>query len=421
MNSQKSLFTLCLVTACLPASAVSFSEAMQELEVKNPEVFFHLNLKDDFTVAGNLINRVYQARAALDPETPPIPVDFAKAFVSLGLAQLTSISYSSEAASDNSGFVNQAMMTFDSPPEGLFKLYGAANRSFDAAPKVPADTDLLIDASLNFSSILEIVMGISRDVMGEMGPQLIQAQLATPILPDGSTIADLINMLSTKIVFAGRLTEATDAPSVIGISGDFVLQVDGVGTLVPTLMAMAQAQGNVVLQPEDSDLGPAWYLRFNNMPVGMRLLLQVDSTTDDLYVTLARQSLDWLSGAADSLAESPDYIAKSAGLPTAGLVHSFASEKVSQLSYSQFNQMDLDPATMAVMAIIQSEISKHSGPEASTMYIDGNSLRVRANQPMSSKTGLGLAVASALAFIDFNDLFGGDSEAIEDDEMPASE
>jgi hypothetical protein len=408
-------FLAAAAMAPLSIHATSFSGLLQQLEVSEPESIVFVDLEGDFSKAAGLLNQLYLAKVANQPDMPPIPVDFNQIFARLGLSSLEQLLFVSHQHPSGTGFFNEFALAFDSIPDGLFRLPGTSNQPFTAAAEVPADTDILIEARFQANALLDIVLNFAGDIMGPMGTELINAQLATPVLPDGTTIAKAIQLLSTRVVFAAKTSIDPAIPELAGL-GDFALRIDGAGPAVAGLMQVLKQQSAVtIMESTTEDGGTEWVLHSSDMPPGLRIFVQLPHNSANLYIAPSQSAIAWLNGgSANALALQPAFIAKASSVPASGLAFTYTSANAAKMGIAPLQALANDPQLQASMEIILNAFTANAADEVSALYIDDNLLRMRAHQQLSSKSGLGLAALTLLSFVDPADFFNDDEAAAEE-------
>ena len=163
-----------LLTACLGHGS-TFEDSMDRLSVENPEFVVHMNLENDFQSLGSFLSQAYLAHLAASPDKPPVPIDFNQLFGHLGLADITSTIWTSEALPEG-GFINKSMVEFTESPKGLFLLFGDENLPFSISRTAPGTADLAAELNFNGKILFEILRSFVIDMMGPMGEGLIDAQ-----------------------------------------------------------------------------------------------------------------------------------------------------------------------------------------------------------------------------------------------------
>lgn len=386
------LLGLCsLTTAPLFAS---FPEAMQRVASEKPEFVFYADLENDFAAAGAFLTEAYLAYLSTGPDIPPIPIDAGRLFGHLGLLNLSDFLVVSEPR-PGKGFINQMLTTFDGAPKGLFLLGGDANQPFAIIDSAPADAHLVAEMHLNGVALFQIVRNIVIDIMGPLGQGLIEAQMNQPLTPDGPTLADLINRLTTRIQIALKpeLSPTIPLPSHLALlQGHSVVRLSNVADLLDQFAPTLQAAG---LAPRESSTGAkAWSLAMPAGPVPVTLYLDTLPGSNDLVLSLNPASVEWMRQPEETIGESAAFRETIAGLPVNGLSFWYATEEMGRLQIESLDlQLAENPAAAPVIAAVKRLLLNYTGAQAGVSVLEEDAYRVISYQPASYKTNLALAGA----------------------------
>jgi hypothetical protein len=390
---KTALFLSALAASTLLAGP--YSDVISELKTDEPEFLLHMNLDGDTDTLGAFLTGLYTSYVQMNPDVPPIPVDFARVFGHLGFQNVTGYTVASEADPDHAGFINHSVFSFDGSPSGLFTLFGESNRPLTLASRTPADADLAFEMALNGDALFQIVRALVIDIMGPMGQGLIDQQLNQPVFPEGPTLAQLIEKLSTRMEFT---LKAGDEPlpgplaQLQFLTGNVALRIADVSELIAPLEPMLMQAG---FAPVEGSADKTWRMDIPLGPEMMPLYLTTESATNDLVVMVNDSTSQWLaSGSANSLANDPALSSRLAQLPPDGIAFWYSSKRLSQM---QIDQIDAQlPSNMVQVAplfnTMKGFLSRYAGEQIGISYLEENAYRGKAYSPTSVKTSLALAL-----------------------------
>jgi hypothetical protein len=388
--------TLSLAAACLlpgTLSAVSYSEAMDRLGATQPEFVFHADLQNDFETAGAFLSEAYMAYLMSSPDMPPVPVDFKRLFQHFGLSGLTSVTILSEPR-EAGGFANHSLFTFADKPAGLFLLYGESNQPFAILADAPADADLVAEMQFNGLGLYNIIRNVVIDIMGPMGQGLIDGQMNQPVMPEGPTLAEIINRLTTRVQIVLKPDEAggNAAMPMAMLNGKSIIRIDNVADLVQSFAPLLQQAG---FSPVEDPAGPSWRMAIPNPAMPMTVHLQPLADTNDLIVSFNESSRAWFTSPDNrGLAANPDFNAVAQGLPGTGVALWYTSKRMADLQIESLDaQLPANPQLTPLIQTLKNLLKRYGGDAAGVSVLSDDAVHMIANQPASYKTNLALAGA----------------------------
>lgn len=390
MHLTPSLATVVLALP-LSAGAATSHANLDRLGVDDPDFVVHADLTGDFTEMGDLFTEAYLAYLSGAPEIPPVPVNFTRFFEHLGLKGLTSVTWASQPLTTG-GYASHALYTFEGSPQGLFLLTGDHNRPFTLREAAPADADLLIETSLNGVALYAIVRNLVIDLMGPMGQGLIDAQMNQPLLPDGPTLADLINRLTTQVQVALKMGPRPDGelPGTLALfTGDGAIRIGNTADLLVAFAPMLEQAGFVA-----ADEGGSTAYRFqSNLPnLPLSVLLETLPGTNDLLVSFSEASREWLlSGQTGE--STLAYRELTRELPREGVSFWYLSHKLSEIQYGSLGSFNTDPRLAPVLKVLENTFKDFAGDQAGVAVLEDDAYRILSHQPVSLKTGLAVSAA----------------------------
>ena len=414
------LILLAGALAPLTGFSGSYETAYTRLAASNPEFVFHANLEGDFAKAGDLLSDFYLSYLQMNPEVPPIPVDFQRIFNRLGLANLNSVTFVSEKSAKG-GFLNQSLFLFEGRPSGVFHLTGQENRPFTILNEAPADADLFAEFNFNGPVLYEIIRGLVIDAMGPMGEGLIQMQMSQPLNEEGMTLMDLVNRLQTRAQVAVKASDAAlNVPGIIAVlQGQACIRLGGLGDLLASLEPML-LQGGFAKEENRYRMT----LPLPGLDGGLTVIIESQAESGDLLVCFSELSRDWFLNPTQPAITSPDVIKAIMGFPDTGLSIWYSNERIAELQISGMDaQLQEGAEAPAFLGSLKKFLMEFTGPQAGVTFLEEDAHRSMAWQPTSYKTNLAIAgmavpigIATAIA-----EEAGETGQEPEADEPPAEE
>lgn len=417
---MKSLASTLLAVSFLPLSCLSadFPSALERMSVDRPEFVFYADIEDDFSSAGNFLTEAYLAYLATGPEIPPIPVDVRKVFQNLGFTGMTDLTITSSARQGN-GFINQMMVRFKEQPSGLFLISGDTNQPFKILQEAPLDAELITEFRLSGNQLFEIIKNLVIDTMGPMGQGMIEGQLNQPVVPDGPTLAEIVDSLNTTVQFALK-PHSGDSPTGMPpglelLAGEAILRIEGIASILKPFTPMLAGAGFVEI---DADGGQTWKLELPTEQFPLPVLLHTSEASGDVLVTLRETSKNWFLGSSDApIATSEAFNEAVAGLPMNGLSFWYSSEKLGRMQIENLDSQLPMPELGPVIAVLQKYLLRFTGPQAGVSFLEKDAYRVVNYQPASYKTNV--ALAATLVPIGILSSLPQGPEPVEEDENAA--
>ncbi|NBD37538.1 MAG: hypothetical protein GVY10_03100 [Verrucomicrobia bacterium] len=393
----KQLLCLSLGLATLTVNAASFDAAYERLGLEDPEFLAWVNMEQDFFAAGQWLTRLHQNVIQANPQLPPIPVNYTNLFREMGLVDLEGVMMASERAVGPEGFVNQTLIEFGDKPKGLFTMFGSENFAFDVAGRVPAGTDAVSVVQLRPDALVTMVRQIAIGIMGPAGQSIIDQQLQRPLGPDGPSIGQLLNMLSTRITSISNVDTAdvaAEAPFTLQeLSGDIVYIVEGAADLPAQVAGLLPLQ--LRLRPVEGDPYDAMQLQFEMAP-GMEqsFLMHAVPGTDDLMIANGAQARDWFLSDSSGVTDHPEFKMMAAEMPQEGIYHTWTSAKASAHAITVVEQqlatVGLPPQAQPIVDQVMGLLGTLTGPTMSTGVMGETEMHFVTLAPYSQKTTLAL-------------------------------
>lgn len=380
----------------LTVTGSTFSENLDRLAAENPEFVAYADFSGDFEAAGAFLTDAYLAYLMSGPEIPPVPVDFKRVFSHLGLSSLETVTAVSDPR-PGGGFNNQMLFRFTESPKGLFRLFGDTNQPITVHQKAPSDADLVAEFNLNGIALFEIVRSVVIDIMGPMGQGLVDGRMNQPVVPDGPTLADIINRLTTRIQIAAspeapRATAgAPGVPPVPFLHGKSVIHIANVADLLNAFTPMLQQAGFSPIEDPD---GKTWKMEIPQGPMPVSIYLHTLSGSNDLIVAFNEMAKAWYLNTTTSISSSEAFVRETEGLPLSGLSFWYTTERMANLQIDNLdNQLPLPEKYRPILETVKTFLKRYTGPQAGASFLEGDAYRVVAYQPTSYKTNMALAGA----------------------------
>ncbi len=391
------LFCLTLGLATLSGNAASFEEAYERLGVEDPEFLAWVDVEKDFFTAGQWLTRLHRSVLQANPKLPPIPVNYANIFREMGLADMESVLLASERGDGPEGFVNQTLLEFADKPRGIFTMFGSENFAFELAERVPEDTDAVSIVQLRPDALVTMVRQIAMGIMGPAGQSIVDQQLRRPLGPDGPSIGQLLNTLSTRIASISNVDTAEldgEAPFTLAqLSGDVVYIVEGAGGL-PAMVAGLLPPG-MQLEQVENDPYDAMQIRTEIAPgLEQIFLLNAVPGTDDLMISNGPQAREWFLSNSSGVTEHPEFKAMAAKLPEEGIYYAWSSAKASAHAINvvekQLSSAGLPAEAQPVVDQLMGTLKKLTGTTMATGVMGETDMRLISLTPYSQKTTLAI-------------------------------
>jgi len=306
--------TLLVATLPLSSASASFEDASAYIDLDGSMVGY-MGFEGDGQEIGAELNDIYQKILASRPEMPPIPVDFTLLIENLGFGSLKAIAMSSKDV-EAGLHRNRSAALLNGAPKGLFAIYDLEPLTFTAAAMAPADASAAMTISVNLGALRDTSTLIMQQVMGPMGEGMIQQQLAQIIPETDINYNELIDALSGKWDGFWHQSYREDFQQEF----KFWVSIEGAGSLLPRLQAMAEGMG--VPFSEDEEGLKANFSSLLGEAAVIGLYVESPKDSDSLIVY---SHSDWTpeSGGA-RLADSDAFKDLAKRLPSEGIAFSYS-------------------------------------------------------------------------------------------------
>jgi len=381
------LIALALQPAYLAANA--FTETTEHLDTDGSFVAF-MDFDGDGQEIGLKLNEIYASALAANPEITPIPVDFPTLFETLGFGSIKSMGMSSKELED--GLVrNRSVTLLDGEPTGLMKIYGLEPTDFTAAERAPANATTVVSGQLMVSALRDSSVTLLAQIMGPMGQGLAQQYLLMPIPGTDVTATEAIDALSGPIDFIMHQGFLPDGSPDIQIWAS----IKGAGSLLSRLKPLSELMP-ITFTESESGLEADLSSLLQDAPMG--LVLQAPSGRDELIILTDRDWAASIGKSGDRLVDQQGFKRVASRLPASAALYTYSAGFDPQQILEMIGQI---PEIQSYLPVIEKAIDLVVGdflsPNASALYLKGDSLIVEQYGDYSYKQALGMVPAGLTA------------------------
>lgn len=285
--------------------------------------------------------------------------------------------------------------------KGLLKIFGGDPKPYVATQLAPADTDLIIEQSINVKAGFEVVSEMVSRFGGLEATQQFDAGVREKMPEIGMSWFDILSKLDTRVTVIGRLhldkpLEIPDAPMEIP-SFDLLIALDDTGWLFDKIIA----EGKKQLPPEQQAQMFAKGDGFEKvmappMPspdmVVMQPVIYHHHATKRILIASTQAFLDECLAGKTGLASNPEFKAAMQGLPSEGNGLSYASpDFVSTMRKVMFVAIDSSPAAemkKPMTRLIDMMLPESNRAQASVTVNLPDGILIGANSALSYKDGV---------------------------------
>ena len=230
---------------------------------------------------------------------------------------------------------NRAYAHIPAGRKGLLKIVGGDASPFAANKLAPADTDLIIEQSLNIRAGYEVVSAMVLHFGGPDASREFQAGVGEPI-PDmgGLSVAEILGRLDTRLTLVGRVhpDKPIDVPEVPMDfpSFDLLIALDDAGWLFDKIIVEGKKQVPPGHQAEVFAKGEGWEkIMAPPIPspdmVIMQPVIYHDHASKRVLVASTQAFLDECLSGKSSIADNDAFKTAIGGLPSEGNGLSYVS------------------------------------------------------------------------------------------------
>jgi hypothetical protein len=306
------------------------------------KLFGYVDVDGDLAKIANMIHSQFGDTAdQLPPHLNALDVD--RVLSDLGLGGIKAMGMSSYEAGEQTH--SRAFLYIPEERQGLLKVFGGDAGPFAALSLAPADTDLVVEQTLDLSEAFAVV----NKMIAHFGGKEAHAEFASAmgeLHPDfGFSMAQIFSKLNTRLIILGRVHPDKPLDIDLGFqcpSFDLLLALDDSAWLYEKIVAGMKAKERPKAFAKMFKRGDGFELL--TLPtmeeddvVIMQPVLYHDLTSSRIYLASTQAFLDLCLGADKArLVDTTDYKAAVAGLPTEGNGLYFGSPKLVQSARSLF-------------------------------------------------------------------------------------
>lgn len=376
----------------------AFERVMQELQVGGRALRF-----DDTREAGlvGLARMVDDIIAALPAEELDIPSGFSfhGIITEAGLDGIHATG--SSRVERESGRSDWRMFAWTpGGQDGLLGLMGRAAIGFRALEHAPADTDLMLEFELDLREIAERGIAMALRFGGPEAEAEMGAMLDEPMLPDGSTMRELMPKLQLRAWLLGRIdpdnvTVTHDDSGFPIPMMDAVLVLEDAGWLWEMLGVFADeivAEGMLPFERRELD-GAVEYAAFERLPplpLKLQPVLRVEQDGQRVLLATSAGYLAEILSAPDALRSQPGYAIAAEGLPDGGNMLFYNSPRLQKFytdAVAEAMAEDLAETELNVMAMVMTALMRPVDDGGGSLLMWSNSedgILLASSVPFSS-------------------------------------
>lgn len=276
------------------SAAGSFQEMAEHLDLDGSFVGF-VDFDGDGQAIGDKLSAFYQRVSAANAQVPPIPLDFAALFETLGFGSMRALGLSSTEVGDGLQR-NRSVTLLEGEPAGLLAFYGLEPIAFRAAEMAPPEATTVFSGAVNFVALRETAVSLMSQVMGPMGEGMAKQGLSQPVPGTEVTADEILTALSGGFDFI--MSQRFENPQQPDIK--VWLSLKDAGALLPRLQPFFDSMGIQFVDTEEGRVADLSML-MPGTPFGLLLADPADS--DDLVVYT---DAEWVAGFRDGGARLAD-------------------------------------------------------------------------------------------------------------------
>ena len=244
------------------------------------------------------------------------------------LDQATAVGISSRATNDS--YINKVFVDTKGCTEGVFALIGNQPQTWQAAAYAPADTDLILETTLDLRKTITLNKQLASLFPEEQLASALEF-FDSPVFTDSkTTTADILKKTKLRISLVLRLDAENMWESEDGIrlpSVDGCIRIDGIAKNIWPLLKGdlkkqfdIKSEGNIDTIVSPIPLPCPWGVA---QPVAV-----IDLDNDYLWISLSKNFLTEARSANKKLNSTPSYLKTCQQLLKDGSTHAYISPKV---------------------------------------------------------------------------------------------
>ncbi len=376
----------------------AFLPVAERLELGGP-VFLYVDLEEDLlSLARKIEPLIGIIQEAVSP-IPPIPVSAEAMLREANLNGLRAFGLSS--VRHQGLYRNSVFLYLPEGRNGLFQAFGGEPGPFVGLPYTPADASYFYEIEYNIPALLETVKNVSRVVMGEAGPNMIEAALQEPIEPGYEiTYGALVEQLRGRLSAAVNLDRTARVPipdtnvSIPGI--EFFARVENLGPILTGFIA-----NDLRFEAFEREGNPAYRMRDPIDPELTNSRLVFLAQGDDIFIASSEDHLDRVLGLQNNhLGNDVSFqnAVQALGGARGNQIEFVRPEAYEELRHFMTSLGD-DDEMGPVFRFLSSWMPRANRPTVSLRHNLPDGILVRSELPASHKSSLARAGAFPLAMM----------------------
>ena len=347
------------------------------------------DLEKYFGAFGNIITSTLQQAAsqAQSPELSAVAkLNIKELFSRLGLFDADGLGLSSWQGPDGLHH-NRAFLYTPRGRTGLLKIFGGASGPFVTPSLAPADTDLVMESTMDFKAVADLVLSYVRDIGGPEAAAQVSANLKQEVVP-GLSGQVLIDHLNTRLIVIARANTQKDiqvTPEIKIPTIDLLIALDGFSEIFDKLAPTLQSMGMFKFADKNGMQTATLQMQFPGPYSSYQPMLVSDPKSKRLYLVTNPAFADaTIFGQGPRLSTSPDFKLATEGLPMQGNSLSYMSKHAGEAFdtyYSKQITSQLPAATRdSIMALNSMGNLPHGLAGTQSNLADGILVQGVANQ-----------------------------------------
>ena len=346
MKRPLSTVFLCVLLGCARTTVPMAPEQSPHFEAVSDElhlggtVYAYADIEGDAERAADFLLTLLRDLPELAPMRGPSRLSATALVRVLGLHNVKAVGLSSYERGDL--YHNRMFIHHSGAREGLLRLFGEAPRAFAMPSIAPPDADLVWEQQVDLGALIDVVRGLAQLGVG-MTPEELDDALDERWLDLDMTLEEIVEGLSTTVGLILSIDESRNlwfsGESMIFSYTDFLLRIDGMGSLADAIIRRAaaeplvrseQTEEWVILRPAIR-LPPPWNA-YNPAFVKER-------ATGRIYLVSSPGFFKRCLATTEGVGQTPDYTVAFEGLPRSGNGHAYFSPTMTRQMHSVLDQI----------------------------------------------------------------------------------
>ncbi len=376
----------------------AFLPVAERLDLGGP-VFLYVDLEEDMlSLARQIEPLIGIVQEAVSP-IPPIPISAEAIVREANLSGLRAFGLSS--VRHQGLYRNSVFLYLPEGRNGLFQAFGGDPGPFVGLRYTPADASYFYEIEYDIPALLETIKNVSRVVMGEAGPNMIEAALQERMESGNeTTYRMLVEQLRGRLSAAVNLDRTARVPipdtnvSIPGI--EFFARVENLGPILTGFI-----RNDPRFEAFDREGSPAYRMREPIDPELMNSRLVFLTEGNDVFIASSEGHLDRVLGLQNNhLGNDVSFLNAVQALGGArGNQIEFARPEVYEELRHFMTSLGGDEEMGPVFDFLSSWMPRTNRPTVSLRHNLPDGILVRSELPASHKSSLARAGAFPLAMM----------------------